>query len=648
MSSTEWPSVDHHTSGLPTMVSSADLFDGELFGDELLDIYNSTVGDHHGVDGDHNGKHVCSSLVGGTHRMASNSCSLRTDIPNLLIPTDDHHDDDDKHPGVQVATTAAAIDDGLGAFRPSTSFNDLTTLLHPNGQVVVNPEGKDATKASKKRKSTAGDSSTPKKKGGARGGRKSSVKKQAVPPGAVAAVAPVAPLPIAMKEPIAEKKEAETPNPLGAEPPAAAAAHAPPLKELKVRTPATPRPSVSEKAASPVTPGDSNMDDVSEADFKQIAQAAVSNLIKEVSKEDRAAVGAEKVDTSTAHIKALTGNNWVQACSGSMNSGSSVSSATDSKNAAANNNRARRQNLTPDERARQNRDRNREHARNTRLRKKAYVEELKRTLTELVAQRDAAEFEKRQAAQRELEQREVRFRVIEEFLKLRGRNEPNFARWAAILEDGFSLTLPVTSFRKMVATGAGNEFGQVLDGVTNAMADASNLAEFLRSLGNKTEEPISLQYHCDRKNFFMDDCNAVLEWEASTVGAVKCGAKAELTFKGSFRGKFSPASNKLINALISFDTGLVVSQVRKVKDTRVSKHEESAAAVAAAHQADALLDSLQVPAVPSAVNIVPSSLSSSGSVKGEVSCDDDSESQDHEETPVEAMATRRTARRTSA
>jgi hypothetical protein len=40
------------------------------------------------------------------------------------------------------------------------------------------------------------------------------------------------------------------------------------------------------------------------------------------------------------------------------------------------NNRARRQYLTPDERARQNRDRNREHARNTRLHKKAYVEEL--------------------------------------------------------------------------------------------------------------------------------------------------------------------------------------------------------------------------------------------------------------------------------
>jgi len=33
---------------LPTMVSSTDLFDGELFGDELIDIYNSTVAEAHG------------------------------------------------------------------------------------------------------------------------------------------------------------------------------------------------------------------------------------------------------------------------------------------------------------------------------------------------------------------------------------------------------------------------------------------------------------------------------------------------------------------------------------------------------------------------------------------------------------------------
>ncbi|CAM9795798.1 unnamed protein product, partial [Hapterophycus canaliculatus] len=38
--------------------------------------------------------------------------------------------------------------------------------------------------------------------------------------------------------------------------------------------------------------------------------------------------------------------------------------------------------LSKEERAKQNRDRNREHARNTRLRKKAFVEELKKQVRE--------------------------------------------------------------------------------------------------------------------------------------------------------------------------------------------------------------------------------------------------------------------------
>ena len=118
----------------------------------------------------------------------------------------------------------------------------------------------------------------------------------------------------------------------------------------------------------------------------------------------------------------------------------------------------RRATLTADERARQNRDRNREHARNTRLRKKAYVEELKRTWTELVAQRDASDLEKRHEKQRDLEVLEVCYRVMEEFLKLRARESESslLARWVAILEDGFTLTLPKTEYRHMDQSNTGS------------------------------------------------------------------------------------------------------------------------------------------------------------------------------------------------
>lgn len=295
-------------------------------------------------------------------------------------------------------------------------------------------------------------------------------------------VAPVAPAPIVT--PMVQTKVTETP--------AVATAPAPP----------------SLSSASPT-----------EADFKSVAQAAVSNLIMNAGnpgKPESPASGTNgeapmTIDTSTEHIKALTGTNWVAVCSGG-DVGQDECAAADKLN-----NRARRQNLTPDERARQNRDRNREHARNTRLRKKAYVEELKRTLTALVSQRDAAELEKRHSAQRELEQREVRFRVIEEFLKLRGRNEVNFPRWAAILEENFTLVLPCSDF---IPGAPRTDQNQILSGVSEAMAESNAFSSFLQSLGKENSE-ISFVYNCDRTNFFMDNCVAVLDWSASSHGAVQ-------------------------------------------------------------------------------------------------------------------------------
>jgi hypothetical protein len=47
----EWTNVDIVHPSLPSMVASSDLFDGELFGDELIDIYDSTVDTHNANDG---------------------------------------------------------------------------------------------------------------------------------------------------------------------------------------------------------------------------------------------------------------------------------------------------------------------------------------------------------------------------------------------------------------------------------------------------------------------------------------------------------------------------------------------------------------------------------------------------------------------
>ena len=55
----------------------------------------------------------------------------------------------------------------------------------------------------------------------------------------------------------------------------------------------------------------------------------------------------------------------------------------------------KRKQASADEKAKQNRDRNREHARNTRLRKKAYVSKLKELVEQLTQQKDIEERERR-------------------------------------------------------------------------------------------------------------------------------------------------------------------------------------------------------------------------------------------------------------
>jgi hypothetical protein len=90
--------------------------------------------------------------------------------------------------------------------------------------------------------------------------------------------------------------------------------------------------------------------------------------------------------------------------------------------------------------------------------------------------------------------------------------------------------------------------------------------------------------------------------------------------------RFSPASNKLISAEITFDTGSISTQLQLLESSKRQLNVErdncdviaaaAAAAQAAAHDADALLDSLQMPQlgdnVPSAINFITSEGNMSG------------------------------------
>lgn len=232
-----------------------------------------------------------------------------------------------------------------------------------------------------------------------------------------------------------------------------------------------------------------------------------------------------------------------------------------------------RQGMTPEEKAKACRERNREHARKTRLRKKAYVDELKRSLNEMVEERDATAAAGEQKAKIMEQNRDVRFQVMQDFLNLRGNNESNPQRWAAILvPEEFSLQLPVTDFQTMVAAPDGKQ--QLLTGVENVMADACYFASFLQTLAlEEAASPIYFKYMCSRDSYMMDGTQALFNFDGISCGAMAAGASAELRMTGTFRASFCAETNRLRSAQFMFDTGSVRYQLALQQPTVVVKTE---------------------------------------------------------------------------
>lgn len=103
--------------------------------------------------------------------------------------------------------------------------------------------------------------------------------------------------------------------------------------------------------------------------------------------------------------------------------------------------------VSAEDRAQQNRDRNREHARSTRLRKKAYVQKLKELVEGLHAERTEEARQRRVAIQHLAEMQNVRRIVVRNFLSFLSNYETDERKWATILEDDFWLKQPVTPYR---------------------------------------------------------------------------------------------------------------------------------------------------------------------------------------------------------
>lgn len=97
-------------------------------------------------------------------------------------------------------------------------------------------------------------------------------------------------------------------------------------------------------------------------------------------------------------------------------------------------------------------EKNREHAKNTRIRKKNYVESLKDSIRSLSEEKEKTERDRKVSLSRLLEQTTVRKRVLQDFMTLRGQCVLDRAQWSTILEESVEFVLPITPYRSFPPT----------------------------------------------------------------------------------------------------------------------------------------------------------------------------------------------------
>ena len=167
------------------------------------------------------------------------------------------------------------------------------------------------------------------------------------------------------------------------------------------------------------------------------------------------------------------------ACTTAQQNGSQNESWTDVDMAHSENDE-----LTPAQKAKQSRERNKEHARTTRLRKKAYVQKLKELVDGLHAQRAEEEKVRRAAIRNLTDIQDVRRAVIRSFLASHSTYECDPGKWANLVEDDFWFKQPVTPYRSFRRAEIEQDC-RMSRGIEAMISDAASVSVMVESIGSR-------------------------------------------------------------------------------------------------------------------------------------------------------------------
>jgi PAS domain S-box-containing protein len=222
--------------------------------------------------------------------------------------------------------------------------------------------------------------------------------------------------------------------------------------------------------------------------------------------------------------------------------------------------------MTEDEKAVANRKRNREHARNTRARKKAYLESLKTTLDELCRERDSLVSERVGAASMLLEVQKTRTDVLLSFFALRCKYEKKRALWSSILDESFTCVMPVTPYRSFPASEVQiSKCQRTVMGVDGIMSDTASLHVLLNTLVDRSCFPdgkVEFRYTLIAEEAVVSGSQMMARWSLNTTNAIALGAKREVKKMGMLCARFS-SSHKIVSLELMFDVMAFMLQLKQ-------------------------------------------------------------------------------------
>mmetsp|Transcript_16570 Transcript_16570/g.24925 ORF Transcript_16570/g.24925 Transcript_16570/m.24925 type:complete len:439 (+) Transcript_16570:99-1415(+) len=234
--------------------------------------------------------------------------------------------------------------------------------------------------------------------------------------------------------------------------------------------------------------------------------------------------------------------------------------STDSDSDNEGSKRARYENYS-DSNSTKLKEKNREHARNTRLRKKNFIDTLKQTIHDLGNERDADEVKLRAELSRIAHDSLHRKQTLQTFFFLRASGETDRQKWATILADDFYLTSPITPYRIFcpaeVVCGI-----RCMQGIDAVVADTASLHTMLQALATRHNDKVRMQYYCGMEDMVCTGDILMCRWVMKTENAVACGANFECFKQGMMTAVFNP-QGKLQSVELIFDVMSFMQHLRR-------------------------------------------------------------------------------------